>query len=133
METLNRLKGSLTAYRGHLTKAYNEMESLMMNPDAVNEVAKKKCALDNIFKRYEEASFKYSQCLQQSAEREQIAQEHTREIARKEKFERQYLERTAFMEGPPSSETFETRVPLGGPSFVTAMEPRAFARETDMP
>ena len=36
------------------------------------------------------------------------------------------------MEWPPSSETFETRVPLVGPSFATAMKPRAFARETDM-
>ena len=36
------------------------------------------------------------------------------------------------MEWPPSSETFETRVPLVGPSFATAMKPRAFACETDM-
>ena len=63
-----------------------------MNPDAYDDSVRRKSALDNIFRSYEEVFREYLQCLPTSAERDCVLLEHEKEIERKENFDLQYTE-----------------------------------------
>ena len=48
-DQINQLRRSLSAYRGHLTRLYKEMESLFSNCGSQMEVLDRKCTLDCFF------------------------------------------------------------------------------------
>ena len=52
LEVINQLQGSVTAYKGHLTRRYNEIRSLFANAAPVSEIMMKKNSLDDLFSRY---------------------------------------------------------------------------------
>ena len=49
---VKRLQGSVLAYRGHLTRAYNVLRLLCSNSGSLSEIMSKKSALDDLFARY---------------------------------------------------------------------------------
>ena len=51
-DQINQLRRSLSAYRGHLTRLYKEMEFLFSNCESQMEVLDRKCTLDGLFIRY---------------------------------------------------------------------------------
>ena len=61
-EKKKRLRGSVSAYKGHLTRAYKETRSLCSDPGSLSEIMSKKNALDDLFARYSAAV----QCLLQT-------------------------------------------------------------------
>ena len=71
IERLNRLKNTLSAYRGHLTRSYRELKESMSDPNKYAEAIARRDALGSIFESYKEASAKYSECLEQEEDKKQ--------------------------------------------------------------
>ena len=55
LEEISRLQGTILAYKGHLTRRYNDIRSLFANDATVTEIMIKRNCLDEIFTRYSSA------------------------------------------------------------------------------
>ena len=82
-EQINQLKRSLSAYRGHLTRLYKEMELLFSNFGSQMEAFDRKCILDSLFTRYNSKAKDLLQLTTGSIEHERALQDHIREIEMK--------------------------------------------------
>lgn len=51
-EGIKGLQRSIPAYKGHLTREYNELRFLCSNSGSLSEIMSKKSALDDLFARY---------------------------------------------------------------------------------
>ena len=49
LEVISQLRGSISAYKGHLTRRYNEIRSLFGDATPVSEIMMKKNSLDDLF------------------------------------------------------------------------------------
>ena len=89
-EQINQLKRSLSAYRGHLTRLYQEMELLFSNFGGQLEAFDRKCILDSLFTRYNSKAKDLLQLTTGSIEHEQVLQDHMREIEMKGFFDEEF-------------------------------------------
>ena len=89
-DQINQLRRSLSAYRGHLTRLYKEMELLFSNCGSQMEVLDRKCMLDGLFMRYNAKAKDLLQLMTVSVEREQALQDHMREIEMKGFFDEEF-------------------------------------------
>ena len=87
---INQLRRSLSAYRGHLTSSYKELEWLFSNSGSLVEVLDKKCTLDGLFMRYNAKAKDLLQLLTVSDEHERALQDHMREIETKGLFDEEF-------------------------------------------
>ena len=87
---INQLRRSLSAYRGHLTRSYKELEWLFSNSGSLVEVLDKKCTLDGLFMRYNAKAKDLLQILTVSDEHERALQDHMREIETKGLFDEEF-------------------------------------------
>ena len=92
IERLNRLKNTLSAYRGHLTRSYRELKESMSDPNKYAEAITRRDALGSIFESYKEASAKYSECLEQEEDKEAVRKQRESEVLKFTEFMRIYSE-----------------------------------------
>ena len=92
IERLNRLKNTLSAYRGHLTRSYRELKESMSDPNKYGEAITRRDALGSIFESYKEASAKYSECLEQEEDKEAVRKQRESEVLKYTEFMRIYSE-----------------------------------------
>ena len=91
-EEIKRLRGSVSAFRGHLTRAYNDIRHLCSNSGPLSDIASRKSALDDLFRRYAAAVRNLLQYVVDKEERETIARCHHREVNEKASSDEEFTE-----------------------------------------
>ena len=87
---LRSTKGSMAAYRGHLTRLYRQIDSMTMESPVAMQT--KASALETVFKSYEEMCFVCLQSIGPSIEREVIASNYREEYERFQKFNERFID-----------------------------------------
>ncbi|XP_078357546.1 uncharacterized protein LOC144642460 [Oculina patagonica] len=130
LEEVKRLRRSVTAYKGHLTRAYDGIKSLCSNPGSLSEIMTRKSALDDLFARYSAAV----QCLLQTVvdleDQERISLDHRHEVHEKALFDEEFTEWFYSARQFVSVETELTRVST--PVVIPPEIPRELPRETPL-
>jgi len=85
-EEIKRLHGSISAYKGHLTRAYKEIRSFCSNPGSLSEIMPKKSSRDDLFARYSAAVQCFLQTVVDLEEQVMITSNHRREANEKALF-----------------------------------------------
>ena len=78
-EEMKRLLGSMSAFKGHLTRAYKEIRFLCSKPGPLSEIVPRKSALDDLFARYAAATQSLLRNVVDIGEQDTIACCHRRE------------------------------------------------------
>ena len=89
-EEVKRLRGSVSAYKGHLTKAYNEIRFLCANAGSLSEIITRKSSLDDLFARFTTAVQSLLQKLGDLEDQEQIARNFYRDANEKDLFDEEF-------------------------------------------
>ena len=91
-EEIKRLRGSISAFKGHLTRAYKDIRLLCSNSGPLSDIVSRKSALDDLFGRYAAAVRNLLQYLVDKEERDAIARCHRREVNEKALFDEEFTE-----------------------------------------
>ena len=86
-EEVRRLRGSVSAYKGHLTKAYSDIRFLCSNSGSLSEIVSRKSALDDLFARYTAAVQSLLQKLVDLEEQERTVRNYNHEANEKDVFD----------------------------------------------
>ena len=89
-EEIKRLRGSVSAFKGHLTRAYKEIRFLCSKPGPLSEIVSRKSALDDLFARYTAAVQSLLQNVVDIEEQDTIACCHRREADEKALFDEEF-------------------------------------------
>ena len=89
-EEIKRLRGSISAYKGHLTRAYKEIRFLCSNSGSLSEIVSRKSALDDLFARYAAAVQSLLQNVVDLEEQERTARGYRREADEKALFDEEF-------------------------------------------
>ena len=91
-EEIKRLRGSVSAFKGHLTRAYKDIRLLCSNSGPLSDIVSRKSALDDLFGRYAAAVRNLLQYVVDKEERDTIARCHHREVNEKALFDEEFTE-----------------------------------------
>ena len=113
LEVINQLQGSVTAYKGHLTRRYNEIRSLFANAASVSEIMMKKNSLDDLFSRYSTVVERLLQTVVDLDDKERVAFNYQCELDLRCLFQEEFSGRIRSMQGLPlpRSELSSARTP----------------------
>ena len=113
LEVINQLQGSVTAYKGHLTRRYNEIRSLFANAASVSEIMMKKNSLDDLFSRYSTVVERLLQTVVDLDDKERVAFNYQCELDVRCLFREEFSGRIRSMQGLPlpRSELSSARTP----------------------
>ena len=92
LEENKRLRGSVSAFKGHLTRAYKEIRLLCSNSGPLSDIVARKSALDDLFARYTTAVQSLLQNVEAIEDRDTIARCHRREADEKALFDNEFTE-----------------------------------------
>ena len=92
LEEIKRLRGSVSAFKGHLTRAYKEIRLLCSNSGPLSDIVARKSALDDLFARYTTAVQSLLQNVEAIEDRDTIAHCHRREADEKALFDKEFTE-----------------------------------------
>ncbi|XP_067030756.1 uncharacterized protein [Acropora muricata] len=73
LEVISQLRGSISAYKRHLTRRYNEIISLFADAAPVSEIMMKKNSLDDLFSRYVTVVERLQQTVEDLDDKERVA------------------------------------------------------------
>ena len=92
LEEIKRLRGSVSAFKRHLTRAYKEIRLLCSNPGPLSDIVARKSALDDLFARYTTAVQSLLQNVVAIEDRDKIARCHRCEANEKALFDKEFTE-----------------------------------------
>ena len=117
MEEISRLQGTVSAYKGHLTRRYNDIRSLFANNATVTEIMIKRNSLDDIFSRYSTAVESLLHVLVDVEEKERVARSYQSELDVRCLFHEEFAGRIRSLQklASPSAEPTPTPTPLEKP------------------
>ena len=73
LEVISQLRGSISAYKGHLTRRYNKIRSLFADAAPVSEIMMKKNSLHDLFSRYVTVVERLLQTVEDLDDKERVA------------------------------------------------------------
>ena len=113
LEVISQLRGSISAYKGHLTRHYNEIRSLFADAAPVSEIMTKKNSLDDIFSRYVTVVEILLQTVEDLDDKERVAFGYQCELDVRCLFQEEFSGRIRSMQGDPfpRSELSSARTP----------------------
>ena len=133
---IKRLRESVSAYKGYLTRAYKEIRFLCSNLGSLSEIALRKSALHDLFARYTAAVQSLLHNVVDLEEQETIASCHRREADEKALFDEEFTKwftsaRQFVFAGStrvPTPDVIPPEVPREAPPEI----PREVPRETPL-
>ena len=117
LEEISRLQGTVSAYKGHLPRRYNDIRSLFANNATVTEIMIKRNSLDDIFSRYSTAVESLLHVLVDVEEKERVARSYQSELDVRCLFHEEFAGRIGSLQklASPSAEPTLTPTPLEKP------------------
>ena len=117
LEEISRLQGTVSAYKGHLTRRYNDIRSLFANNATVTEIMIKRNSLDDIFTRYSTAVESLLHVLVDVEEKERVERSYQSELDVRCLFHEEFAGRIRSLQklASPSAEPTPTLTPLEKP------------------
>ena len=91
-EERKRLRGSVSTFKGQLTRAYKDVRLLCSNSGPLSDIVSRKSALDDLFGRYAVAVRNLLQNVADKEERDMAAHCHHREADKKALFNKEFTE-----------------------------------------
>ncbi|KAK2551629.1 hypothetical protein P5673_027396 [Acropora cervicornis] len=113
LEVISQLRGSISAYKGHLTRRYNEIISLFADAAPVSEIMMKKNSLDDLFSRYVTVVERLLQTVEDLDDKERVAFGYQCELDVRCLFQEEFSGRIRSIQGDPfpRSELSSARTP----------------------
>ena len=127
-EEIKRLRRSVSAFKGHLTRAYKEIRFLCSNSGSLDEIVSRKSALDDLFARYAAAVQSLLQNVADMEEQETITRCRRREAEEKALFDEEFTKWFNSARQFVSAELMR----VSTPGVISPEFPREVPRETPL-